>query len=221
MTIDRAQRTATFVVKGPADDQPWDIAGIEAAGAAWYPLALARELKDAILTMRTNELEIGLWLIKTEGDPAAALAMDATLQAHRDHWLVRETIGYLRRTFSRLDVASRSLFACRGRLVLRGYALRTRARVRWHLSARPARRPGPRAEIALSAANFGDHVMASGQSRLARRSMTKSLRSRRSEPSRLASRRARRPKNSASLTSAPDDIDWSDEVRLASRSASR
>ncbi len=55
---------------------------IEAAGAAWYPLALARELEDAILMMRTNELEIGVWLIKTEGDPAAALAMDATLRAH-------------------------------------------------------------------------------------------------------------------------------------------
>ena len=84
---------------------------IEAAGAAWYPLALARELDDAILEMRTNELDIGTWLIKTEGDAAAVLAMDATLLAHKDHWLVRETIGLLRRTFSRLDVSSRSLFA--------------------------------------------------------------------------------------------------------------
>ncbi len=72
---------------------------------------MARELEDAILEMRTNELEIGTWLIKTEGDAAAVLAMDATLPAHRDHWLVRETIGLLRRTFSRLDVSSRSLFA--------------------------------------------------------------------------------------------------------------
>jgi benzoyl-CoA-dihydrodiol lyase len=87
------------------------VAGIEAAGAAWYALAMARELEDAILSMRTNELDIGTWLIKTEGDAAAVLALDAVLMANKDHWFVRETIGLLRRTFSRLDVSSRSLFA--------------------------------------------------------------------------------------------------------------
>ena len=61
--------------------------------------------------MRTNELDIGVWLMKTEGELEAVLAMDATLHALKEHWLVRETIGYLRRTFSRLDVTSRSLFA--------------------------------------------------------------------------------------------------------------
>ncbi len=109
--IDRAKRTATFTVKAPTGAQPTDIAGIEAAGAAWYPLQMARELEDAILNMRTNELDIGTWLIKTEGDAAAVMAMDATLMAHQGHWLVRETIGLLRRTFSRIDVSSRSLFA--------------------------------------------------------------------------------------------------------------
>ena len=111
VSIDRAARTASFTVKGPAGAQPSNVAGIETAGAAWYPLALARELEDAILWMRTNELEIGTWLVRTEGDVAAVLAMDAVLLANREHWLVRETIGYLRRTFSRLDVSSRSLFA--------------------------------------------------------------------------------------------------------------
>jgi benzoyl-CoA-dihydrodiol lyase len=111
VTIDRGARAATFTIKGPNGSQPQDVAAIEAAGAAWYPLALARELEDAILSMRTNELDIGLWLIKTQGDPEAVLAMDATLKALKEHWLVRETIGYLRRTFSRLDVSSRSLFA--------------------------------------------------------------------------------------------------------------
>ena len=72
---------------------------------------MARELEDAILQMRTNETEIGTWLIKTAGDAAAVLALDATLLAHQNHWLVRETIGLLRRTFSRLDLSSRSLFA--------------------------------------------------------------------------------------------------------------
>src|SRR5450830_348078 len=111
VNIDRSKRTATFLVKAPTGDQPADVAGIEAAGAAWYPLALARQLEDAILSMRTNELDIGTWLITTQGDAAAVLAMDAVLSAHAGHWLVRETIGLLRRTFSRLDVSSRSLFA--------------------------------------------------------------------------------------------------------------
>lgn len=109
--IDRAKRNATFTVKAPQGAQPTDIAGIEAAGAAWYPLQMVRELDDAILHMRTNELEIGTWLLKTEGDAAAVLANDALMLAHKDHWLVNETIGHLRRTLARLDVSSRSLFA--------------------------------------------------------------------------------------------------------------
>ena len=112
VTIDRDARAATFIIKGPSGDQPQDTAAIEAQGANWYPLALARELEDAILSMRTNELDIGLWLMKSEGDLDAVLAMDATLHAlQRTIGSSRETIGYLRRTFSRLDVTSRSLFA--------------------------------------------------------------------------------------------------------------
>src|SRR6476660_1415925 len=109
--IDRARRTATYTVKAPKGAQPADIAAIEAAGAAWWPLAMARQLDDAILNMRTNELDIGTWLLKTEGDAQAVLASDATLLANKDHWLVRETIGALRRTLARLDVSSRSLCA--------------------------------------------------------------------------------------------------------------
>ena len=111
VAIDRVARAATLVIKGPSRPQPHDIAAIEAQGANWYPLALARELEDAILSMRTNEPDIGVWLMKTEGEPEAVLAMDATFHVLKEHWLVRETIGYLRRTFSRLDVTSRSLFA--------------------------------------------------------------------------------------------------------------
>src|SRR5690606_200357 len=100
VTIDRARRTATFTVRAPEASQPQDVAGIEAAGADWWPIAMARELDDAILSMRTNELDIGLWLLKTEGDAAAVLAVDESLQAHRDHWLVTQTIGLLRRTLA-------------------------------------------------------------------------------------------------------------------------
>jgi len=109
--IDRTKRTAVFTVHAPNGAQPATVAEIEAAGSNWYPLVMARELEDAILLMRTNENEIGTWLIKTQGDAAAVLAMDAALLANQNHWLVRETIGLLRRTFSRLDVSSRSLFA--------------------------------------------------------------------------------------------------------------
>src|SRR5690606_24319831 len=100
--IDRAKRTATFTVRAPQTPQPTDVAGIEAAGAEWWPLAMARELDDAILSMRTNELDIGVWLLKTSGDIAAVTAVDDTLLAHRDHWLVTQTIGMLRRTLARL-----------------------------------------------------------------------------------------------------------------------
>ena len=170
VAIDRAARAATFTVKGPSGGEPRDIAAIEAQGAAWYPLALARELEDAILSMRTNELDIGLWLIKTEGDVEAALAMDATLGALKGHWLVRETIGYLRRTFSRLDVTSRSLFA----LVEEGSCfagtlmeLALACDRIYHLALPGGKNRAP--QVALSAANFGDYPMASGQSRLGRR----------------------------------------------------
>ncbi|HYB50325.1 MAG TPA: enoyl-CoA hydratase-related protein, partial [Burkholderiaceae bacterium] len=111
VAIDRARRTATFSVRGPTDPQPDSVEAIVALGANWYPLSLARQLDDAILSMRTNELEIGTWLIKSQGDPKAVLAMDDVLMAHKDHWLVRETTGLLRRALSRLDVSSRSLFA--------------------------------------------------------------------------------------------------------------
>ena len=216
VAIDRAARAATFTVKGPSDGEPRDIAAIEAQGAAWYPLALARELEDAILSMRTNELDIGVWLIKTEGDVEAALAMDATLGALKGHWLVRETIGYLRRTFSRLDVTSRSLFA----LVEEGSCfagtlmeLALACDRIYHLALPGGKNRAP--QVALSAANFGDYPMASGQSRLGRRFYD--------EKPALEALNANigRPLDAEAAfalglaTSIPDDIDWADEVRIA------
>jgi benzoyl-CoA-dihydrodiol lyase len=214
VTIDRGARAATFVVKGPSGPQPQDIAAIEALGANWYPLALARELEDAILSMRTNEPEIGVWLMKSEGDVGAVLAMDATLHALRAHWLVRETIGYLRRTFSRLDVTSRSLFA----LIDEGscfagalFEIALACDRIYHLAS-PGDEP-PR--IALSALNFGDYPMASGQSRVGRRFYDKkpaleSLSARIGEPLDANAAFAL-----GLATSIPDDIDWTDEIRIA------
>ena len=168
--IDRARAPPVSRSRGPAGAQPSDIAGIEAAGAAWYPLALARELEDAILWMRTNELEIGTWLIRTEGDAAAVLAMDAVLLANREHWLVRETIGYLRRTFSRLDVSSRSLFA----LIEAGscfagtlFELALACDRIYHLALPNDAAQAPK--ISAGETNFGVYPMVTGESRLQRR----------------------------------------------------
>ena len=213
VSIDRNARAATFIIKGPSGDQPQDTAAIEAQGANWYPLALARELEDAILSMRTNELDIGLWLMKSEGDLDAVLAMDATLHALREHWLVRETIGYLRRTFSRLDVTSRSLFA----LIDEGscfagalFEIALACDRIYHLAS-----PSDCPKIALSAANFGDYPMASGQSRLGRRfyddkAALEKLKANIGKPLGADAAFAL-----GLATSIPDDIDWTDEVRIA------
>lgn len=214
--IDRARRTATFTVKAPAGAQPTDIAGIEAAGAAWWPLAMARQLDDAILNMRTNELDIGTWLLKTEGDAQAVLASDATMLAHQDHWLVRETIGALRRTLARLDVSSRSLFA----LIESGSCFAgTLAEIalsadRSYMLALPddaARAP----KLTLNEFNFGFYPMVNDQSRLQRRFYEESAPM---EAARGAAGKALDADEALTLglvTMAPDDIDWSDEIRIA------
>jgi benzoyl-CoA-dihydrodiol lyase len=113
--IDRVKRVATFTVKAPTGAQPTDIAGIEAAGVNWYPLAMARDLEDAILSMRTNELDIGTWLIKTSGDAQAVLAMDATLAEHQKHWSHLQPPGC---------VLAQPVCPDRRRLLLRRYAAR-------------------------------------------------------------------------------------------------
>jgi benzoyl-CoA-dihydrodiol lyase len=214
--IDRAKRTATFTVKAPAGAQPTDLAGIEAAGDAWYPLAMARDLEDAVLQMRTNELDIGVWLLKTEGDAAAVLAMDATLVAHQTHWLVRETIGLLRRTFSRLDVSSRSLFAliepgsCFVGSLLELVLACDRS---YHLALPDDEAAAPK--IAVGDTNFGFYPMVTGQSRLQRRFYD--------EQPALDAVRARAGQLLDAdaafalglVTANPDDIDWADEIRIA------
>ena len=213
--IDRAKRTATFTVKAPSGAQPSDIAGIEAAGVNWYPLAMARELEDAILQMRTNELDIGLWLIKTSGDAAAMLSSDAVMLANQQHWLVRETIGLLRRTLSRLDVSSRSLFA----LIEQGSCFAgtllelALACDRSYMLALPDDAAAP--TITVGEVSFGLYPMATEQSRLQRRFYEE-------QPALEAVRGAAGKALNADaamalglITSNPDDIDWADEVRIA------
>ncbi|HQD66879.1 MAG TPA: 2,3-epoxybenzoyl-CoA dihydrolase [Casimicrobium huifangae] len=216
VNIDRARRQATFTVKAPTAATPDSIEGVEAQGAAWWPLAMARELDDAILSMRTNELDIGTWILKTEGDAAAVLASDATLVKFKDHWLVRETIGLIRRTFSRIDVSSRSLFALvePGSCFAGTFLELALAADRSYMLALPddaAKAP----KLVVGEMNFGMLPMATGQSRLQRRFYE--------EAPALDAIRARAGQSLDAdaafalglVTSAPDDIDWTDEVRIA------
>jgi benzoyl-CoA-dihydrodiol lyase len=216
VSIDRAKRTATFTVMAPAGAQPQDTAAIEALGANWWPLAMSRQLDDAILSMRTNELDVGTWILRTAGDAAAVLASDAALLANRGHWFVRETIGALRRTLARLDVSSRSLFALvdEGSCFAGTLAELAFCADRTYMLALPDdanRAP----KLALSELNFGSLPMVTGQSRLARRFYE--------EEQPLAAARAAigQPLDADAalalglVTAAPDDNDWADEIRIA------
>lgn len=214
--IDRSKRTATITIKAPTGAQPTDIAAIEAAGAAWWPLAMCRQLDDAILNLRTNELDIGTWLLKTEGDAEAVLASDAVMLANKDHWLVRETIGALRRTLARLDVSSRSLFALveAGSCFVGTLAEVAFAADRSYMLALPddaARAP----KLVLNEFNFGFYPMVNDQSRLQRRFYEEAA------PLDAARAAAGQPLDADEalklglVTAAPDDIDWDDEIRIA------
>jgi benzoyl-CoA-dihydrodiol lyase len=214
--IDRAKRIATFTVKAPATAQLTNIDGIEAAGVNWWPLQMVRELDDAILHMRTNELDIGTWVLKTAGDAAAVLASDATLLAHKDHWLVRETIGHLRRTLARLDVSSRSLFALieEGTCFAGTLAELAFCADRAYMLALPDD-ADQAPKLQLSEMNFGFFPMVNDQTRLQRRFYEEL-------PAMEAARGAIGQALDADaalalglVTAAPDDIDWADEIRLA------
>jgi benzoyl-CoA-dihydrodiol lyase len=216
--IDRTKRVATFTVKAPASaaDLPQTPAAMVEAGANWWPMQMGRELEDAILQMRTNELDIGTWLIKTEGDAANVLASDALMLANKDHWFVRETIGLLRRTFSRLDVSSRSLFAlieagsCFSGSLLELALACDRS---YHLALPDDEVKAPK--ITVADVNFGTFPMATGQSRLGRRFYD--------EAPALEAVRAKAGQALDAdaayaiglVTANPDDIDWTDEVRIA------
>jgi benzoyl-CoA-dihydrodiol lyase len=213
--FDRKARTATIVVAAPAAAPAATPEAIHAAGASWWPLAMARELDDAILLLRTNEPALGTWLLKTAGDAAHVLAADAALAAHRGDWFVRETLGMLRRTLARLDTSARSLFALVGPgscfagtlLELALAADRT-----YMLAAADAVTP---ASVALTALNFDAYPMVNRRSRLATRFAD--------DEAALARARAAagRPLGAGEamdlglVTFAPDELDWDDEVRIA------
>jgi len=213
--IDRGARQATLTVKAPTETQPTDIAGIVARGAQWWPLQVGRELDDAILMLRTNELDIGTWVLETSGDADAVLAVDATLARLREHWLVRETVGLLRRALARLEVSSRTLVAlvdsgsCFAGTLLE---LALAADRTYMLDLPDDADNAPR--IALSEQNFGAYPRVDAASRLDARfyrdaEVLAQLRA--VIGSRLAAADAARL---GLVTAALDDIDWDDEIRI-------
>jgi len=213
--IDRAKRTATITVSAPKAAVPSSIEAIQQAGDAWYPLQMARELDDAILCLRTNELDIGTWLLKTSGDAALALQSDAVLVQHEGHWLVNETIGLLRRTLARLDVSSRSLFALvdEGSCFAGTLAELAFCADRAYMLALPGNDQAP--HLTLSELNMGYFPMVNHQSRLQRRFYEETAPL---EAVRAAIGKPLDADQALSLglvTAAPDDIDWADELRIA------
>jgi len=216
--IDRARGLAEITVSGPSAPPPADAASIREAGCAFWPLALARELDDLILHLRTNEDEIGLWVLRTSGRADLVEAYDRQLAAHREDWLMREIRLYLKRTFKRVEVSSRSVFAlvepgsCFAGTLLELVLAADRS---YMLDGSRPDGKVPPATLRLTEMNFGAYPMVNGLTRLASRFLA--------EPGRTDKLRARIGEDldaaaaaeAGLVTFTPDDIDWDDEVRIA------
>jgi benzoyl-CoA-dihydrodiol lyase len=215
VVFDRPGRNVTLTVRAPEGAQPETAEAIGAAGAAWWPLAFARELDDALLMLRTNELDLGLIVLRTEGDPQAVLAASAPLGALRDDWFVNAVTGFVRRAFARLDVTSRSLYAVidRGSCFVGPLFELALAADRSYMLALGDASEGPR--IALDAGNFGAFPAVNGRSRLATRFYDDeaTLAALQAGASTLLDAEA--ALEAGLVTAAPDDLDWEDEIRLA------
>jgi benzoyl-CoA-dihydrodiol lyase len=213
--VNREARTVTLTVRAPESAVAPTLESALAAGAQWWPLQMARELDDAILGLRTSEAELGLWIVKTTGNPNAVLALDNFILNNQGHWFVREVLGMMRRTFARLDVSSRSIYAlAEPESCFAGTLLElTLAADRIYML--DTQEGEARATMSLSKMNFGALPMVNQLSRLAARFYQ--------EPTRIEALRKQigqvlQVKDAVELglvTAAPDDLDWRDEVRQA------
>ena len=213
--LDGATQRVTLTISAPDAAPPESVDAALAAGARWWPLQMARELDDAILNLRTNYLDYGVWMLKTRGAAERVLATDAFLLAHRKHWFVREVIGQMRRTFARIDVSSRSVFALiEADSCFAGSLLELAlASDRIYMLNQSASAGGP--VLILSEANFGLLPAVHGRSRIDARFY--------GDAELLAKTRAaigvELECSSAQalglVTSGPDALDWNDEIRIA------
>jgi benzoyl-CoA-dihydrodiol lyase len=211
----RAARTATITVRAPETVTVQTIEKALGAGAGWWPLQMARELDDAILNLRTNELELGLWIIKTTGNPEAVLALDEFILGNLGNWFVHEVLGMMRRTFARLDVTSRSMYAIVEPGSCFAGTLLELALAADRVYMRDAEEGASVATMALSKMNFGALPMVNHLSRLAARFYEDAaqIESLRKQIGKKLS--AREALVAGLVTSAPDDLDWEDEIRQA------
>ena len=215
--IDRNRRTATFTLKTGEAAVPADVAGIVAAGAAFWPLQVARELDDAILHLRNNEFSIGAWIFKSSGDAAKVVAYDALIDANKDHWLVNEIRHYWKRVLKRIDVSSRTLVATvepgscfAGTLAEIVFACDRS----YMLIGQMEGDNRPEATLTLTPMNFGAYPMCTGLTRLQTRFY--------GEPESVAAAQshvgeqldAEAADKLGLVTYAMDDIDWADELRV-------
>jgi benzoyl-CoA-dihydrodiol lyase len=211
----REARTATLTIRAPESVPMDSVENVLAEGASWWPLQMSRELDDAILTLRASELELGLWIIKTTGNADAVLAIDDFILNHQDNWFVREVLGMMRRTFARIDVTSRSIYA-----IIEPGSCFAGTLLELALAAdRVYMHDAPEAEratfVLLSKMNFGPLPMVNHLSRMAARFYGY-------EPQihslhQLVGRKLspREALDAGLVTATPDDLDWEDEIRQA------
>ena len=215
--IDRAARISTISIKAPEAPPPADIDGIIAQGPAFWPLQVARELDDAILHLRINELETAMLVFKSHGEAAHVLACDALLEANKAHWLVNEIRHYWKRVLKRIDVTSRTLVTLvePGSCFVGTLAELVFAADRSYMligQKQGDNRPPP--SLQLTAMNFGPYPMSHGLTRLQSRFQA--------DPTDLDRARARigstieaeAAEELGLVTFALDDIDWDDEIRV-------
>jgi benzoyl-CoA-dihydrodiol lyase len=215
--INRAERVATISITAPDAGPPADTDGMIAQGPAFWPLQVARELDDAILHLRINELETAMLVFKSHGEGANVLAYDTFLEANKAHWLVNEVRQYWKRVLKRIDVTSRTLVtlvepgSCfAGTLAELVFAA---DRSYMLIGSRQGDNRAPPA-ITLSAMNFGPYPMSHGLTRLQSRFQA--------DPSDVTTAQARigealdaeQAESLGLVTFALDDIDWDDEVRV-------
>jgi benzoyl-CoA-dihydrodiol lyase len=213
--VNRETRVATITVNAPNASIESTPAAIETAGANWWPLKLARELDDLILNLRTNELETGTWVIQTRGDANKVMAADAVLEKHKEHWLVRETIGALRRTLARLDVTSRSLIALvdAGSCFAGTFYELALACDRIYMLDLPDS-PDAAPSLQLNVANFGRYPAVNGLTRLQTRFNEDETTIAQLHGVLESPLRADQALALGLVTLTPDDIDWDDEIRI-------
>ena len=217
VTIDREGRTATVTLNGPDQPAPKTMDDFQAQGDQAYLLRLAREFEDAILHLRLNEMDIGLWVIRTQGDPELLLQHEALLAENADQWLANEVRHYWKRTLKRVDVTSRSLMA----QVEHGSCFAgVLAELLWAVDRSYMMEDEfegdnrPIATITLSNDNFGTYPMGNGLSRLETRFLDEAerieaLKTHIGEPM-----QADDASEHGLVTMILDDIDWEDEIRI-------